>query len=193
MSELYPAIQPTCCGLAEAWGPLCLLLWGLWWHYDNEQSSLAILLPNVIHFSFSLEQQQQQCETKPVSQSYESQSIVADGWKLMLVCFVLVHAWEFIISGFQLKIEKLDILQWGPIKLDTGSSLANLPLIFTTHLSRLYLHLRTETDAGQIERNFSNYCLLRLETFDNTTTTTITTTKFSKLGSIQPVKVERFS
>ena len=113
--------------------PGSLLLWGLWlwWYYDNEmnqQSSLvahynsAKLLLNVIHFFFSL----QQCETKPVSQSYESHCIVADGWKLMLVCFVLVHAWEFIISGSQLKIEKFDILQWGPIKLDTGSSLANL-------------------------------------------------------------------
>ena len=51
----------------------------------NEQSSLvarynsAKLLLDVIHFSFSL----QQCETKPVSQSYESHCIVADGWKLI--------------------------------------------------------------------------------------------------------------
>ena len=96
--------------------------------------ALFLPIPNVIHFSFSL----QQCETKPVSQPYESHCIVADGWKLMLVCFVLVHAWEFIISGSQLKIEKFDILQWGPIKLDTGSSLTNLSLIFTAGLSLVY-------------------------------------------------------
>ena len=133
------------------------------WTIIISYCSLALLLPDVIHFSFSL----QQCETKPVSQPYESQCIVADGWKLMLVCFVLVHAWEFIISGSQLKIEKSDILQWGPIKLDTGSSLTNLSVIFTTELSPVYLDLR---NVGQIERNLSNYCLLRLETFDKTIT-----------------------
>ena len=126
----------------------------------------ASLLPNVIHFSFSL----QQCETRPVSQPYESQSIVADGWKLMLVCFVLVHAWEFIISGSQLKIEKFDILQWGPIKPDTGSSPTNLSLILQeSYLSFIWTWGRRHC-TGQIERNLSNYCLHKLESVDNTIT-----------------------
>ena len=158
------------------------------WTIIISYCSLALLLPDVIHFSFSL----QQCETKPVSQPYESQCIVADGWKLMLVCFVLVHAWEFIISGSQLKIEKSDILQWGPIKLDTGSSLTNLSVIFTTELSPVYLDLR---NVGQIERNLSNYCLLRLETFDKTITLHSRhhqpSDQFSKSGSVQSIKVEK--